>query len=59
MKRLNVRHPAVREVTMSLEEYRDLVMKDAMVELMVPKIDELQARIEGLTLQLLAKEARG
>ena len=59
MKRLNVRHPAVREVTISLEEYRDLVMKDAMVELMVPKIDELQARIEDLTLQLLAKEARG
>lgn len=59
MKRLNVRHPAVREVTISLEEYRDLVMKDAVVELMVPKIDELQARIEDLTLQLLAKEARG
>ena len=58
MKRFNARHPAVREVTITLEEYRDLVMKDAMVELMVPKIDELQARIEDLTLQLLAKEAR-
>ena len=56
MKRFNVRHPAVREVTITLEEYRELIMKDAMVELMVPKIDELQARIEDLTSQLIAKE---
>ena len=56
MKRLNVRHPAVREVTISLEEYRDLVMKDAMVELMVPKIDELQAQIEDLSSKLRLKE---
>ena len=56
MKRFNVRHPAVLEVTITLEEYRELIMKDAMVELMVPKIDELQAQIEDLSSKLRLKE---
>ena len=56
MKRFNVCHPAVREVTITLEENRELIMKDAMVELMVPKIDELQAQIEDLSAQLRRNE---
>ena len=55
MKSFNYKHPAVREVTISLKEYRDLVMKDAMIELMVCKIDELQAEVEDLQRQLHTK----
>ena len=56
MKRFNVRHPAVREVTITLEEYRELIMKDALIELTLNRVEELQAQIEDLSAQLYRKE---
>ena len=56
MKRFNARHPAVREVTITLEEYRELIMKDALIELTLDRVEELQAQIEDLSAQLYRKE---
>lgn len=56
MKRFNVRHPAVREVTITLEEYRELIMKDALIELTLDRVEELQAQVEDLSAQLHRKE---
>lgn len=52
---MNYKHPTVREVTISLKEYRELIMKDAMIELMTCKIDELQAAVVDLQRQLHSK----
>ena len=56
MKRFNVRHPAVREVTITLEEYRELIMKDALIELTLNRVEELQAQVEDLSAQLRRNE---
>ena len=55
-KRFNVRHPAVREVTITLEEYRELIMKDALIALTLDRVEELQAQVEDLSAQLYRKE---
>ena len=56
MKRFNVRHPAVREVTITLEEYRELIMKDALIELTLDRVAELEAQIEDLSSKLRLKD---
>ena len=58
MKRFNVRHPAVREVTITLEEYRELIMKDALIELTLDRVEELQAQVEDMHERLRRKEIR-
>ena len=56
MKRFNARHPAVREVTITLEEYRELIMKDALIELTLDRVEELQAQIEDMHERLRRNE---